>query len=314
MAGQVWQTNDLGKYMFAPNLSKLLRTVVSTRCKFRQFADLPEDQNGAQNVGETFNWNVYTEVEVEGAVLPESTDIPETQMKIRRKSLTVKQYANSVPYTGMLDDLSEHPVKEIINKVMKLDSSKVLDKASYAQFASTPLVVEAAGGNSATAISVVENGTPTAANAIALNRAHVRKIATEMAERNIPTHDHGDYECIARPATFEPFKQDLEEIHKYVDEGYGLIRNGEIGRFEGTRFTCQTNIANKGWAAGTSDQAFFFGEDAIVEGVVVPEEIRGKFPTNYGLGKGIAWYYLGGFGIARNDADDARILRWDSTG
>lgn len=42
---------------------------------------------------------------------------------------------NAVPYTGKLDDLSEQPVKEIIQKVLKNDAKKTLDKAAYDQFA-----------------------------------------------------------------------------------------------------------------------------------------------------------------------------------
>ena len=33
------------------------------------------------------------------------------------------------------------------------------------------------------------------------------------------------------------------------------------------------------------------------EGIAVPEQIRGKIPDDYGRKKGIAWYYLGGFGL-----------------
>lgn len=35
MAGQVWVTNSLGGYLFAPNLSKKLRSAVQPLIKFR---------------------------------------------------------------------------------------------------------------------------------------------------------------------------------------------------------------------------------------------------------------------------------------
>jgi hypothetical protein len=54
----------------------------------------------------------------------------------------------------------------------------------------------------------------------------------------------------------------------------------------------------------------------VAEAIAVPEEMRGKIPTDYGRSKGVAWYYLGGFGdvqssISGNESN-ARIVKWDS--
>jgi hypothetical protein len=40
--------------------------------------------------------------------------------------------------------------------------------------------------------------------------------------------------------------------------------------------------------------------------------MRGKIPTDYGRSRGIAWFYLGGFGIVQTAAAQARIVKWDS--
>ena len=289
MAGQVWQTDTLGGFMFAPNLSKTLRNVVQPRCKFRQYASLPDDEGAAKNSGDKFFWNVYSDVATPGGALDEALPIPKTNFTVAQEFMTVTEYGNSVPYTGLLDDASEHPVRAIVNNVMKNDSFKTMDVAAYTEFAKTPLVVEAAGGTSATDITIAENGVATAANDVSFGKRHARRIATQMAERNIPTHDHGDYYALGRPTAFEPLKDDLENVQQYTTEGFNLIRNGEIGRYEGIRFTTQTNIPSKGWASGKSDEIFFFGDDGVAEGVVIPEEVRGKIPDDYGRGKGVAW-------------------------
>ena len=98
-----------------------------------------------------------------------------------------------------------------------------------------------------------------------------------------------------------------------------MIMNGEIGRFEGVRFVEQTHkakgsigTAGTAWTNGKSDWAVFFGEDTVAEAVAVPEEIRGKIPGDYGRDRGIAWYYLGGFGIVHTQAAQSRIVIWDS--
>jgi hypothetical protein len=120
----------------------------------------------------------------------------------------------------------------------------------------------------------------------------------------------------------------LETIHQYSDTGFKLIMNGEIGRYENVRYVEQTNIA-KGlgstgidsaatggdmtqWTNGKSDWMFFFGNDTVAEAIAVPEEMRGKIPSDYGRSKGVAWYYLGGFGIVHTLAANCRIVKWDS--
>ena len=126
------------------------------------------------------------------------------------------------------------------------------------------------------------------------------------------TFSAGDYFAIGRPTTFRTLKNDLESLHQYVDAGFRMIMNGEIGRYEGVRFVEQTNIASQAWTNSKSDTVHFFGEDTVAEAIACPEEMRGKIPGDYGRDKGVAWYALGGFGIVHGNADNARIVRWTS--
>lgn len=312
MAGQVWTTDNLGGYMYSDELSDVLRTTLQPLARFRQFCDIKEGKEQAK--GDKLYWNVYSDVVTQGAALTEGSTMPETNYTIQQESLTVTEYGNSVPFTKKLDELSKHSVIEVIHKVLKNDARQALDTAAYTEFAKTKLTVTpaGAGGDSATDIVVEETGTPTATNNAALTKAHIKAIADEMKERNITPYDGEHYASIARPATLRPFKDELEDIHKYVDEGFARILNGEIGRYEGIRFTEQTNIASQSWTNGQSDEAFFFGADTVAEGIVIPEEIRGKIPTDFGRSRGVAWYYLGGFGICHTAAANSRILKWDS--
>ena len=219
---------------------------------------------------------------------------------------------NSVPYTGKLDDLSEHPVKEIIQKVLKNDAKKAFDTAAYAQFNLSPLRVVPTAGTSTTALTLTTNGTATLTNNIALGKAHVKMVLDLMRERNIAPYEGEDYFAIGHPSTFRPFKDEMETVHQYTAEGFGMIAAGEIGRYDRCRFIEQTNIAKAGWTNAKSNQAFFFGNDTVAEGIAVPEEMRGKIPTDFGRGRGIAWYYIGGFGLVHTVAANARAVKWDS--
>jgi len=312
MAGQLWVTASLGGYMYSESLSKVLRMAVQPLVKFRQFADIKDAAVQGKQRGDTFHWNVYSDAANQGTVVAETATMPETNFTITQGTMTITEYGNSVPYTGKLDDLSLHPVKEVISKVLKNDAKKAFDIAAHAQFNATPLRVVASAGTDTSLIVLTTNGTATATNNVALGKGHIKSIVDTMKERNIPPYMADDYYSVAHPTTFRQLRNDLESVHQYVDAGFQMILNGEIGRYEGVRFVEQTNIAKAAWTNGKSNWAFFFGADTVAEGIVVPEEMRGKIPTDYGRGRGIAWYYMGGFGIVHTVAAQARIVKWDS--
>ena len=309
MAGQVWNTDTLGGFMYSDQLSDYLRTELQPLSRFRQFCDIKEGKGHGK--GDLFNWNIYSDVVDEGDQLQETAAMPETNYTITQGTLTVTEFGNSVPFTKKLNDLSKHPVKEVINKVLKNDARKTLDRAAHTQFDDTTVTLTPTGGTDTSAVTV-ETGGVTITNNVAMSKEHVKSIADIMKEREVTPYFQDDYFAIARPTTLRPFKNELEEIHKYTESGMQLIFNGETGRYEGTRFVEQTNIKTESWLNGVSDAAFFFGADTVAEAIVEPEQIRGKIPTDYGRSRGIAWYYLGGFGIVHNSADGLqnRIFKW----
>jgi N4-gp56 family major capsid protein len=318
--------------MWSENLSDVLRMAVQPGVKFRQFADIKDAAVQGKGKGDTFHWHVYSDVATAGTKLVETTTVPQTQFTITQGTMTITEYGNSVPYTGKLDDLSEQPVKEIINKVLKNDAKKTFDRAAFDQFNATPLRVVPTSGTSTNSIVLTTNGTATATNNVILGKDHVKAIVDMMKERNIPPRIGDDYVSLGHPTTFRGVKNDLEAIHTYTERGFQMILNGEIGRYENTRFVEQTNIPKGGaadsvtfnpytntsdaWNNGLSSWAFWMGDDTVAEGIAVPEEMRGKIPGDYGRDRGIAWYYVGGFGIVHNGTatavSNARIVKWDS--
>ena len=263
---------------------------------------------------------MFSDVATAGTTLIETNTLPETQFTVIQGTLTMTEAGNSVPYSGKLDDLSKFPVIEIVQKVLKNDAVKAFDTLAHTQFTAAPLRVIPVGGTDTAAISSYTNGTVTGTNTIAFNNNHAKSIVDFMKERNIPPYMADDYYALAWPTTLRTFKNNLESIHQYTSEGFNLIMNGEVGRYENVRYVEQTNIgkgvANVGtaWSQGKSDWIYFFGDDTVAEAIAVPEEMRGKIPTDYGRSKGVAWYYLGGFGIVHpsTDASNARIVKWDS--
>lgn len=321
MAGQVWAVNSLGGYMYSRQLSNVLRMAVQPLVKFRQFADVRDASQQGKKKGDIFTWDVFSDVVTAGGVLTETNTMPETNFTITQGTLTITEAGNSVPYSGKLDNLSKFPVQELIQKVLKNDAVKTFDRLAWAQFNQTLLRAIPTGGTDTAAVTIYTNGTVTGTNSIAYNNAHAKSVVDAMKERNIPAYLGDDYYALAWPTTLRGFKNNLETIHQYSDTGFKLIMNGEIGRYENVRYVEQTNIAKgsgtdgitqTAWTRGASDWIFFFGNDTVAEAIAVPEEMRGKIPSDYGRSKGVAWYYLGGFGIVHTLAANARIVKWDS--
>lgn len=313
MAGQVWSVNDLGGYMYSDQLSNYLRMQLTPMMRYRNFCDIQEAIGYGK--GENFNWNIYGDLKDDGGELKENEAIGETSFSISQATLKITEYGNSVPFTKKLDDLSKHPAQEVIKKNLKRSCAKVLDKEAHKKFAETLVKVCPTGGNDADSVAITEDGTASAKNDAALSLTHVKEIIDEMKERDIPGYENDDYFAIGRPRTFRPFKNELEKVYQYTESGMRRLYLGEIGQYDGMRFVEQTNVANQGWSNKKSDEVFFMGADTVVEAIVEFEQIRGKIPTDYGRSKGIAWYYLGGFGISHNNPDNPsqnRILHWTS--
>lgn len=322
---QLWATNTLGGYFYSLNLSDQLRQALQPMAKFRQFCDVKDASQQGKKKGDTFTWDVVSNVATQGGALTETNTMPETNFTISQGTLTITEYGNSVPYSGKLEDLSKFSVRDVVMKALKNDAAKVMDAAAHTQFNLCKLRV---AGTSSTTITLSTAGTCTATNSQAYNSNHAKLITDTMKERNIPAYQGDDYVALAWPTTFRFIKNQLETLHTYTESGLQMILNGEIGRYENTRYVEQTNIPRGGaadsttfnaftntsdaWNGGFSDWIFFLGEETVAEGIAVPEEIRAKIPTDYGRSKGVAWYSLNGFGLVHTQQDQCRVVKWDS--
>jgi N4-gp56 family major capsid protein len=335
MVGQLWAASASGGYLYSDNLSDYLRFELQSKTKFRNLCDPKEDALGLHR-GDTYRWNVYSRVANRGGPITESARMPETQFTIQQRTLTIQEFGNSIPYTGKVEMLGEHDVKDIIDQTLRDDARSTFDRMAAYQFFQTPLRVVATGGTSATSVTLTTNSTVGSTNNVGLQGDHIKAIVDIMKERNIPAFDGDDYGAISHPTTYRPFKNFLEDIHTYTESGVSMIYSGEIGRYESTRFIEQNEIpkghandalfnnttpasvnyiytaADDAWNNGQSSWCLFFGADTVIESPALPEEIRSKLPQDYGRDKGIAYYMVGECGLCHTDATNARMVLWDS--
>lgn len=326
--GQFWTPDTAGGFMYHDQLSDTLRTVLQPLCKVRQFTE-PREADKPMHTGERFYWNIYGDLTPDGTTeLGERQLMPESDFTISQSSLVIKQMGWSTPYSYKLEALAKHEIVSVVDKVLSNHARKWFDAEVYTQFDQTALRVTPTGGTSLTALTLDTDGTASVTNNIELVKEHINLIEDTARERNIPAYQGTDYVCLSRPTTFRPLKDDLEAIHIYTETGISMVFEGEKGRYSGVRFCEQTNIPIGGaldsttfnaytvtgdaWNNAKSSWAFFFGSDTVLECLVVPEEIRAKIPDNYGLSKGIAWFFLGGYGLVHTDSTNSRIMKWDS--
>lgn len=328
MSGQIWAVASEGGYMYSDELSDYLRIRAQPLTKMRQLCDAQDGAAKGLHRGDKFYWDVYSDIGTQGRRLDEQQAMPESNYGIIQHSMTIYEAGNSVPYTGKLGDLAKHDLTAIIDKTLKHDARKYFDIEAYLQFKSTAIRVAPTGGTSTTSVTVTTNSATATTNNVELGTGHVKAMVDYAKESNIPGFDGDDYVMVGHPTTYRNFKNQLEAVKQYTQIGIGEVFSGEIGRYENTRFVEQSFVPKGGandsttfdpysntadaWNNGKSSWAFMLGGDTVTEAVVLPEEIRAKIPGDYGRSRGIAWYYLGGFAIVHPDADNARILMWDS--
>lgn len=152
-----------------------------------QFCDVKDASQQGKGKGQTFTWDVVSNVAAGGGTLVETNTMPETQFTITQATLTINEYGNSVPYSGKLEALSKFETRKPVMQALRNDAVKVFDRASWAQFNAAKLrVVPASAGTSTATLTLTTNGTATATNNIAFQKEHAKLVVDLMKERNIP--------------------------------------------------------------------------------------------------------------------------------
>lgn len=314
MPGQLWQVNTAGGYLANPRLSRTIRHAAQPLMKFRQFVR-PEPGYG-KNVGDRIEFIRVSNVVTAGGRLQETQKIPETNVILSKGAVIVNEYGNSIPYTGKLEALAEFSIENIITVALRDDMARVLDRECAAAFKKAK-VKYTPTGTSANPTFVIRNDGSSGTATRDIQVYDIKNIVDYMKSvLYVPFYDGENYICIASTAFLRRIKDDpdWEDAAKYGDPE--RLFRGEVGRYYGVRFIEETNaLSNVLGTTSYAGEAIFFGADPVVEGVVIPEEIRAKIPEDYGRSKGIAWYYLGGWEITWDTGNpgEAKIVHVTST-
>ena len=123
----------------------------------------------------------------------------------------------SVPYTELLESLSQFNVRQPIMKVLKYDAAVDLDALAWQQFNNTPLRMMASA--SADSASLTTNSVPSGASmtaSVAMSTTNFKSVLDTMKGRNIPYYTESDYYAIARPLQLRGIKNTLETLQFFA--------------------------------------------------------------------------------------------------
>ena len=327
---QQWAVAADGGHMANPPLSKKLRHATQPFMKARQFTR-PIDAFGKSR-GDRVDFDKVSNVQTQGGKLQETVKMPVTKFQIVKDTLIVDEYGNSVDYTGKLETIAEFNINNPVQKALRDDMAKVLDKAVIDELKLTRTKVI---GDSASSIVWDTDGTPSTTALSNLTVFHVKEIVDGMKTGDFGTQGtndfnpvmpftgpDGDYVALMSVKARRGISDDpeWEEWTKYTKAD--MLMKGEVGRLYGCKVveTNHTAALLNSIASNVTGEALFFGDDPIVEGIAIPEELRGKIPGDYGRDKGVAWYFLGGWKLtwrtsttpATDLIRESHVIHWTS--
>lgn len=292
--------NADGGFLSIAKLSRTIRHAAQPLYRFRQFTRV--EPGLGKNRNDTLNFDKISNVQTRGGKISELDLMPKTKFTITQGTLLIDEFGNSIDYTGKLESLAEFSISNMTAVVLRNDMANVLDIEVANQFKATDIKyvpTSLTGGVFETTLATVGSAQ--------MSVQHVKDIVDGLKKgsfvsagdgRPVPPFEGGDYMCIATVDALRGLKDDPEWENAALYGDPSRIFNGEVGRIHGCRFIESNNqdaITVQG--ANSIGEALFFGLDPVVEGVAIPEEIRGKLATDYGRDKGVAWYFLGGWQI-----------------
>lgn len=281
---QLWVTNSLGGHLTNNSLSKSIRNQALPKYIYRQFVNYKEDPG--KKSGDTVFFDKLLKIDTKGGTLVETNTIPEAKWKVVKDSVVVTEWGNSVPYTNKLQTLAEFDPQDLSSKSLLNDQLEVIDSAIYDQFNLAKFVAVC----STTAVTVfTTNGTATVTATANCSDVNVRDIVDYMKTKHIPAFMDNNYRGIISVNTRRGIYDFLQAVAQYADPQYR--HTAEVGQYYNVRFAEDTaNLSNSVGNGSNKGTGFIFGQEAVMEGMTLPEEIRMKIPTDFGRSKGVAWY------------------------
>ena len=287
---QLWLTNSTGGYLYSPKLSKQMREQSAPMFIFRQFVDISEKGLGAQ-AGDRVIFDKQLRIDTRGTTLVETTTMPKNTIKFTTGTNVVNEYGNGVSYTQKLETLAEFNMKDRFQKGLVQDQKDTIDSTIATKFQSAKFKAVA----SSTASTVfTSNGTATLTATANISDKNVRDIVDYLMQSQAPKFKGGDfYIGILSVKSMRGVYDYVQAVAQYAEPEFRF--KNEVGNLYSARLVGENNIlSNTKGSGGIFGEAVFFGDEAVVESVALPEELRYE-STDVGRSQTLAWYGIMGW-------------------
>jgi N4-gp56 family major capsid protein len=305
MSEQLWTTSSLGGYLAAPFLSKDVLVAAQPLMRFQQFCATKQDFG--KGVGDTMLFDKITNLQTAGGTLVETNTMPTTYIITSQGTLTLTEYGNGASVTGKLMALAEIDAKTPVIKALKNDAAKTIEAAVEAQMDACKIRYVA---STASTSNIYTNGTAIQTASVGLTKFHLKSIVDYMmGTMYAPPADGEFYFGILTVQAARDLHDSLEAVWMYTQ--YPV--NGELGKYYKARLVRDTySMDGSIGVSSVTGEGYFFGDEAVAEGVAIPMEIRTETPTDFGRSNKFAWYAICGWKIMWSGDPDNRVVKWDS--
>ena len=287
---QTWLTNSTGGFLYSPKLSKQMRDQASPMFIFRQFVDVSEKGLGAQ-AGDRVVFDKQLRIDTRGGTLVETTTMPKNTIKFTTGTNVVNEFGNGISYTQKLETLAEFNMKDRFQKGLVQDQKDTIDATIATKFQSSKFKAVA----SSTASTVfTSNGTATLTATANISDKNVRDIVDYLMQSQAPKFKGGDfYIGILSVKSMRGVYDYVQAVAQYAEPEFRF--KNEVGNLYSARLVGENNIlSNTKGSGGIFGEAVFFGDEAVVESVALPEELRYE-STDVGRSQTLAWYGIMGW-------------------
>lgn len=305
-----WQVNTLGGYLTTPELSEQVRVKAQTKQRFRGLATVEE--KFGMNRGDTLQYVKAGNAD-DGRVVAETETVPTSNISFTKSTAVCKEYTLGIDYTWRLDMLAKLDVYNQVIVALTHSISRTLDRAAAAVFRSADLVYTPTGTETDKTYSLGAAG-------VALSQAtrpwsvwdHRNVIDLMNGTYNMPFYDDVGFVSVDSTQFLRSFKEDGTWERIIAPQNAGRAFRGEVGEFDGCRFIQETNVlSNNLGLNAVLGEAIYIAADAVMEIIVLPEEIQAKLGQDYGRDKGMRWVYYGTWAKTWDypTEQEARLLR-----
>ena len=261
--------------------------------------------------GSSVIFTQMTDMAVASAPIAEATDVDAVALSDAQVTVILNEYGNVAKTTAKLRGTSFVPLDPWVTNVVAYNAGISIDTvARNVLQAGTNVRYVGAATSRATVTATMTMGTGTPGGA-----DQVRRAVAELRTANVPTIG-GSYVAFIHPETSYDFRAgtggaNWRDPHTYSDPSN--IWNGEIGMFESVRFmeVSRGPIFPDTGSPGTVDVygTLVMGRQALAKAWSITDgngPTPRVFPTpivdNLRRFMGMAWYWLGGYGIFRQAA------------